>query len=143
MGAAAYRCTECGAELALDQRYCVECGTRRGQPRFTMARSQASQPAPASAPGGFTSRVNAALAIVVVLVALGIGVLIGSSFPGPVRVVASGGAALTSGSSSTGGQSGKTGGAGSSSSSSSNPNSCKAGTPGCKHGKQTTNFFGS
>jgi hypothetical protein len=28
------RCTNCGASLASDQRYCVNCGERRGKPRF-------------------------------------------------------------------------------------------------------------
>src|ERR1700743_3780334 len=32
------RCGECGAEMAVDQRYCVECGNRRGPARFTLAR---------------------------------------------------------------------------------------------------------
>ena len=37
LGAAAGsdRCAACGAHLANDQRYCLECGERRGQARFT------------------------------------------------------------------------------------------------------------
>lgn len=31
------RCTACGAPLQHDQRYCVECGERRGQSRFPTA----------------------------------------------------------------------------------------------------------
>ena len=30
------RCRVCGAPLASDQRYCVECGERRGAPRFAL-----------------------------------------------------------------------------------------------------------
>jgi hypothetical protein len=31
-------CAECGSPLAADQRYCLECGTRRGDPRLDYAR---------------------------------------------------------------------------------------------------------
>src|SRR5215831_8576095 len=35
--AAGDRCAVCGAPLAPDQRYCLQCGERRGQARFTAA----------------------------------------------------------------------------------------------------------
>ncbi len=31
-------CAECGSPLAADQRYCLECGTRRGDPRLEYAK---------------------------------------------------------------------------------------------------------
>src|ERR1700746_3812420 len=33
-------CANCGAPLASDQRYCVNCGERRGKPRFSLAGPQ-------------------------------------------------------------------------------------------------------
>jgi hypothetical protein len=113
VGAATDRCVNCGAELAVDQRYCVVCGTRRGKPRFALASAVAvREAAPASAPvapqpvsGGWT-RLSAILALIAILVAIGIGVLIGnttkSSIKQPVKVVVSGGAlSSSSGTSST------------------------------------------
>ena len=38
-GARDERCAECGAPMASDQRYCVECGERRGEQRFPAAGS--------------------------------------------------------------------------------------------------------
>lgn len=35
VSAAGERCATCDAPLASDQRYCVNCGARRGRPRFT------------------------------------------------------------------------------------------------------------
>ena len=84
------RCPVCGAHLAVDQRYCVECGTRRGAPRFALASSSvgattsaasASRP-PASGGVGaritrWTSSASLLLGLLILLVALGIGVLIG------------------------------------------------------------------
>src|SRR3984957_2917999 len=82
--AVADRCSNCQAPLASDQRYCINCGERRGKPRFTFAADQ-PEPATASAPkqprqGG---RSNGAVALVgfiaVLLLAMGVGVLIGHS----------------------------------------------------------------
>src|SRR5450759_3097351 len=36
------RCSVCDAELAPDQRYCVDCGTRRGRARFSLATTTAT-----------------------------------------------------------------------------------------------------
>jgi hypothetical protein len=36
-GAVGDRCASCGAPLASDQRYCIQCGERRGKSRFTPA----------------------------------------------------------------------------------------------------------
>jgi hypothetical protein len=106
MSTPADRCTVCSAEMAPDQRYCVECGTRRGKARFTLAGSTTSVATSAAAPStnpltaGWT-RLTALLAIVIVLLALGIGVLIGNSSASisqPVKVQITGGA-LSSGTS--------------------------------------------
>jgi hypothetical protein len=106
------RCAVCSAELAGDQRYCVECGTRRGNPRFTLA-TGSSRPVSAVATQpefGVAPRLLALLSLIVVLLALGIGVLIGnsrsstSSFKGPVTVVLSGSSATAPTGSSGGGK---------------------------------------
>jgi hypothetical protein len=100
------RCTSCGALLAPDQRYCVQCGQRRGQSRLPVA-----QPVAASAPAR-ESRMprlshNAALiaGVGTLLLAMGVGVLIGrsgqkspsnaSAAPQVITVGGAGGAANT------------------------------------------------
>jgi hypothetical protein len=87
--------------MAADQHYCVECGTRRGKPRFTLATSTASTPAAASASSSPTvvvagwNRITVLLAIAVVLLAIGVGFLIGNSGASPVKVQITGGALST------------------------------------------------
>jgi len=77
------RCGACGAPLAHDQRYCVECGERRGQSRLPVA-----QPAPEvqtrrvrTARASRTPRASAGTTLVagvgVLLLAIGLGFLIG------------------------------------------------------------------
>jgi len=97
MGATVDRCHVCSAELAPDQRYCVECGARRGKPRFALAASGPQKPAPAatSAAPNLWTRATVLLGTLVVLVAIGVGVLIGnagktSPVKQPIRVVLSG-----------------------------------------------------
>ena len=77
-------CAQCGARLAADQRYCVECGARRGAHRLALmdGRTPApQQPRPAAprqrgrAPAGLTLIAG----ICTLLVAVGVGVLIGRS----------------------------------------------------------------
>lgn len=85
------RCPSCGATLAPDQRYCLECGQRSGDPRLpfmdavvlleaTKRAGQPSPPPPKKKRGSGISP-NAALiaGIATLLLALGIGVLIGRS----------------------------------------------------------------
>jgi hypothetical protein len=84
------RCPSCGAPLAADQRYCLECGQRRGDPRLPFmdavvlmdAVKRPSQ-APSSPPKKKRTGIspNAALiaGIGTLLLALGVGVLIGRS----------------------------------------------------------------
>ena len=78
-------CVNCGAPLALDQRYCVVCGERRGKPRFALAdpheepvekvvtTSSASPPRRSRTSAGF----NLIAGIATLLLAMGVGVLIG------------------------------------------------------------------
>jgi hypothetical protein len=104
------RCTSCQAVLASDQRYCVNCGARRGKLRFTTESltAQASA-APVQVPERVQSRsprVSAATTLVAgvatLLLAMGVGVLIGQNNAGtPLRAAApqvitvGGGAATT------------------------------------------------
>ena len=87
-------CAACGAPLADDQRYCLECGERRvpmssvllgGPPSGGLAQPQTPPPAPppsGSAQAEQAGRGNAVTVIAgvgVLLLALGVGVLIGRS----------------------------------------------------------------
>jgi hypothetical protein len=77
-------CANCGVSLADDQRYCLECGTRQVQARsqflerFTPAAvgAQPSASAPLS-PAGRSANTTALAGIGVLLLAMGVGVLIG------------------------------------------------------------------
>lgn len=81
------RCPSCGAPLASDQRYCVECGTRRGKSRFSATVLNGQQPQPAATsrtpgPSGPPRRRPSSGAtliagIATLLLALGVGVEIG------------------------------------------------------------------
>jgi hypothetical protein len=79
-------CVNCGAPLASDQRYCVNCGERRGKPRFTLAAAPdaavkettvrtASTPRRPRTSAGF----NLIAGVATLLLAMGVGVLIGHS----------------------------------------------------------------
>jgi hypothetical protein len=74
------QCTNCGSPLAPDQRYCVQCGQRRGQSRLPVAQPVAAAPAPRQSRTPRLSH-NAALiaGVGTLLLALGVGVLIGRS----------------------------------------------------------------
>lgn len=90
-------CASCGATLAPDQRYCVECGQRRGPTRppfLEAAGGQPSAPAPAPAKKGPRFSPNTALiaGIGTLMLAMATGVLIGrtsspSSKSSPVQYV--------------------------------------------------------
>lgn len=112
-------CRECGAPLAADQRYCLNCGKRRGEPRIDFQRhvpsagasangARAAQPQPAADRGearsesGGPQRDYTPLAAVGGIAVLGvmllIGVLIGKGDSGgsamaPAPVVVQGGEA--------------------------------------------------
>src|SRR5580700_10192895 len=53
------RCAECGAPMASDQRYCVECGERRGERRFpAVVDSAGAAPPPGGPPNPRRSRMS-------------------------------------------------------------------------------------
>jgi hypothetical protein len=117
-------CGACGAAMAIDQRYCLECGQRRGEPRLPFmdavvlmeAVRQSRQPPPPPQPPKRKRGIspNAALiaGVGTLLLALGIGVLIGHSgthevaqtaaAPQVITVGSGGGEVATSGSKSKG-----------------------------------------
>ncbi len=113
------RCANCQAPLASDQRYCVNCGERRGRSRFA-ADSFTTAPAPPSAPSATPPRrprassgATLVAGVATLLIALGVGVLIGhnsvnstpktvaASAPQIITVGGGGGSGSGSGSSSS------------------------------------------
>jgi hypothetical protein len=85
-------CANCGSPLAVDQRYCLHCGQRRGDPRLPFmdavvlmdAVQRGQQPPPPPPPkkkrsGGISPNAALITGIGVLLLALGLGVLIGRS----------------------------------------------------------------
>ena len=105
-------CASCGAPLAADQRYCLECGARRAQARVAFRDDPGrGRRAPGAAgracrvAGARTARRRAAgwpswRGLLCLLLALGVGVLIGNSgddataaTPPPPQVITVGGAA--------------------------------------------------
>lgn len=88
-------CTRCGAHLAADQRYCVLCGERRGEPRLPFMDGRTPTPTPPAAAGTETyaaaapppppskSRWGSGATLIAgvgtLLLALGVGVLIGNA----------------------------------------------------------------
>jgi hypothetical protein len=104
------RCAACGAAMTSDQRYCVECGERNGPPRVRLTNEppQPAQGAPATRHHSRRPRasVNSTLiaGIGLLLLAMGIGVLIGRSgktasvrsAPAQIVTVAGAGAAAPS-----------------------------------------------
>lgn len=77
------RCGTCGAPLAHDQRYCIECGERRGQSRFPPAQpaTEVQSRRVRSGRPPQSQRVSPGTTLVagvgVLLLAIGLGVLIG------------------------------------------------------------------
>jgi len=79
------RCAACAASLAHDQRYCVECGERRGPSRFPLAqpaveevRTRRTRGIRPSRPSTISSGTTLVAGVGVLLLAVGLGVLIGS-----------------------------------------------------------------
>ena len=134
-------CVNCGAPLASDQRYCVTCGERRGKPRFAIAGPHeevveevvstrtSSTPRRPRTSAGF----NLIAGVATLLLAMGVGVLIGHNnstnntgrtAAAPAITINGGGAANGS----TGSPAASTG---------SGSHSSKAGTAKSKHGGST------
>ena len=182
-------CANCGAPLAGDQRYCVECGARRGKPRFSAeslatSTAHAAPSTPGVPPRGAPRRGTATTLIAGVatlLLAMGVGVLIGhngrssvstrASAPQVITVGGGASATPTASNSSAARHTSKTASTKKAkttvvhvtpkvskkaaaaatkvlgASAPKNPtvqpgDSCTAGTPGCKNGKFTGDFFG-
>jgi hypothetical protein len=109
------RCANCQTSLAPDQRYCVSCGERRGGARFsheTLAAQTAPAPADAPVPPRRHNRVSSGAVLVAgvatLLVAMGVGVLIGhySNSSTPTRaadqvITVTGGGGTSTGAAST------------------------------------------
>lgn len=164
------QCSACGAAMAPDQRYCVECGERRGTARVAMLDApaqQAGQTPPARRPPRrVRTSINSTLiaGIGLLLLAMGVGVLIGrsgstSSKTPPAQVVTvagAGGAAAGAAATSTAPQA-PTGSTGATKSSSTTvtatkstskkaagppPKTVKVGSPGTGPGYQKGHFTG-
>jgi hypothetical protein len=76
------QCASCGAPLAPDQRYCVQCGQRRGQARLPVAQATAVEhqaPAARHRAARMTGNTTLIAGIGTLLLAMGVGVLIGRS----------------------------------------------------------------
>jgi hypothetical protein len=106
------RCANCQAPLAPDQRYCVNCGERRGMPRFSYESMAAPAVAEATMPPRQRSRFPQGTSLIAgvatLLIAMGVGVLIGhdSNSSTPARalapqVITVGGGAATGGATGT------------------------------------------
>jgi hypothetical protein len=86
LGAQGEPCAGCGAPLAADQRYCLECGARRPQARIAFRETLARPSGPPRAPvmSSYEERTPPSgiaflVGLVCLLLALGVGVLIGRS----------------------------------------------------------------
>lgn len=92
LSAGADVCPSCGKPMAKDQRYCLECGNRRGDPRlpfmdavvFMEASRQpeaaaAPPPPPREARGGISNNTALVAGVATLVLAIGVGVLIGRS----------------------------------------------------------------
>ena len=108
-GAVGGRCANCQAPLASDQRYCLSCGERRGKPRFPVMPTTASEAVVTTEPERAVRHPRSSGAatlvagIATLLIALGVGVLIGhnSNTPAPQRaanpIIIPGGGGASSG----------------------------------------------
>ena len=82
-----HQCSNCGAALSPDQRYCVECGERSGDARLpAMDKLVRQQQPPAASPAGpkrrgphVTGSTTVIAGIATLILAMGVGVLIGRS----------------------------------------------------------------
>jgi hypothetical protein len=94
--AAGDRCVVCGTPLAGDQRYCVNCGERRGKPRFSVASPSGTgladvsgtPPPPAPRAPRASSGATIVAGVGTLLLAMGVGVLIGHNTASTPKQVA-------------------------------------------------------
>jgi hypothetical protein len=113
-GAVGDRCANCQKPLAADQRYCVNCGTRRGKPRFTFE-SLAAQSAPPKEPdkphrAGVPAATTLVAGVATLLLAMGVGVLIGHNSASTQKAAATPQVITVGGSGAAGAASGAAGG---------------------------------
>jgi hypothetical protein len=102
-------CPRCGAPLAADQRYCLECGTRRAEARLPFLdvlrhRADAAAPAPPDRRPRWTESITggtAALGVALAVLFLAVGVLVGRSGGGKTSAAAPSVVTVGSGSGST------------------------------------------
>ncbi|MGO9899272.1 MAG: zinc ribbon domain-containing protein [Solirubrobacteraceae bacterium] len=115
IGTTSDTCSHCGAQMAPDQRYCVNCGERRGKPRFTVAvaapeaETREDPKRAPRRPRRMTASAGTTLiaGVATLLLALGVGVLIGQDnartpAPKTTIIVGSGAPTGSSGAASTG-----------------------------------------
>jgi hypothetical protein len=88
-------CSSCGAPMAGDQRYCLQCGARRGDARVPYREILAGQAPPPRTPiaapphqRGPSSGLALLVGLVCLLLALGVGALIGRSGNDPPTAAA-------------------------------------------------------
>lgn len=134
--AAGEQCPQCGAHMAVDQRYCLQCGQRRGDPRLpfmdavvfmdAVKQPQHAAAAPPPPPREQRSRMSANASLIAgvatLVLAIGVGVLIGRSGEGSASTAnntpqvikveggAGGGLETATGNTETGGKAEKGGG---------------------------------
>lgn len=104
------RCAACGTPMATDQKYCLNCGERRGKARFPLSTSVAA-PAAAAPPTAsrppkkqrFSSSTALVAGVGTLLLAMGVGVLIGRTDNGssknanaPAQIITVGGSSGSS-----------------------------------------------
>lgn len=101
------RCPSCHSPMAADQRYCLNCGERRGRARFSpdtfvtqTVPEAVAPPIPPPHRSGFSSGTTIVAGVATLLVAMGVGVLIGVNSnngsgrtPAPQVVTVNGGGA--------------------------------------------------
>lgn len=102
-GAVGSRCTNCQAPLANDQRYCLNCGARRGKATAPMHQTGAAAPAAVAVEHGahgrprMTSAATLVAGVATLLIAMGVGVLIGHYSATPAAQKSAGVQVLTVG----------------------------------------------
>jgi hypothetical protein len=114
------RCSNCQTLLASEQRYCVNCGVRRGKPRFTtesLATPASSTPVhvserPPSQRPRFSSPTTVVAGVATLILAMGVGVLIGHDNTSPPTRAAAQQVITVSGGSGTGTSAGSASSAG-------------------------------
>jgi hypothetical protein len=94
------QCPSCGVHMAVDQRYCLECGQRRGDPRLPFMdavvfmdavkrpRDAAPPPSPREQRPRMSANASLIAGIATLVLAIGVGVLIGHSGDGGSTPVA-------------------------------------------------------